>query len=440
MNVSVIFLFVFLLQFAVAENGYNQQYDISHLNISMTWTPVELPKIQSSELPGKAAEIVVGQAVYVSITVIARRLKSVVKTITTLLMGTVYPTRIYLFISYDPYLIDTGVKKIPPTLVTLAQMYPLSIVYVDNIGPHRKLLPLLWKKWNEDCVIITFDDDLGSKKNNNQLSLILQYYLASNKDSVISPRPRRIGVCSKYPHKALKYGQWPITYAYGSKELLLLPTGNGGILYRPNFFHPIVFDDKLRNITGTADDIMFRLATLARNISVVIGCRFRCPKKIKIFYPLLNLTKVDKRLQLRNETQLYLENEKEFGGDHDPVGPLDTQVTKNHFIDDHFLNFNENNDKTLVTPHRQLKSSSGLKPLRLTTNSKETSLYSFNIRGQNEVQFSKATAYLKALGIFNFAEFARGVLPLERPAHCFKSKSSKVSTTCSMKKCSSHSK
>jgi hypothetical protein len=39
--------------------------------------------------------------------------------------------------------------------------HPVSIVFTENIGPHRKLLPLLSRKWNEDCVIMTTDDDLG---------------------------------------------------------------------------------------------------------------------------------------------------------------------------------------------------------------------------------------------------------------------------------------
>ena len=29
-----------------------------------------------------------------------------------------------------------------------------------NTGPYRKLLPLLKDKWDEDCIIITLDDDV----------------------------------------------------------------------------------------------------------------------------------------------------------------------------------------------------------------------------------------------------------------------------------------
>jgi len=45
--------------------------------------------------------------------------------------------------------------------------------------------------------------------------------------------------------------QWPEA-APGLRELLLLPTGTGGVLYRPRFLHPlVVFDRRLVNITRT---------------------------------------------------------------------------------------------------------------------------------------------------------------------------------------------
>jgi hypothetical protein len=64
--------------------------------------------------------------------------------------------------------------------------------------------------------------------------------------------------------------------------MLLLPTGTGGVLYRPSFFHPIVFDRQLLNLTSTGDDLTFRLATMARGVPVVTACSsdtldFTCP-------------------------------------------------------------------------------------------------------------------------------------------------------------------
>ena len=50
--------------------------------------------------------------------------------------------------------------------------------------------------------------------------------------------------------------------------MLLLPTGVGGVLYRPRYFHPVVFDTQFRNITKVGDDIMFRMATMIQGIRV----------------------------------------------------------------------------------------------------------------------------------------------------------------------------
>ena len=35
----------------------------------------------------------------------------------------------------------------------------INIKWVKNIGSYRKLLPILKDKWDEDCIIITIDDD-----------------------------------------------------------------------------------------------------------------------------------------------------------------------------------------------------------------------------------------------------------------------------------------
>ena len=56
-------------------------------------------------------------------------------------------------------------------------------------------------------------------------------------------------------------------------EMLLLPTGVGGVLYRPHFFNTtILFDRAVWSLTPKADDLTFRLATLANAVSVYSAC------------------------------------------------------------------------------------------------------------------------------------------------------------------------
>jgi hypothetical protein len=86
------------------------------------------------------------QPLYVSIAVISGRIKNVSKIIWSILNGIVIPTHIFLFISRDPFMMDEGITEaeIPLELQYLAASTDIfSIVYTDNIGPHRKLLPIL---------------------------------------------------------------------------------------------------------------------------------------------------------------------------------------------------------------------------------------------------------------------------------------------------------
>jgi hypothetical protein len=217
------------------------------------------------------------------------RIGNVNRTIFGLLNGSVVPTRIYLFISEEGFLLDKGIPptKIPHSLFELSQHFNFSVVYTDNIGPHRKLLPLLAKKWDEDCIIITLDDEPEKEggKTDWRVEQLLKYHKASGEDAVVSLRTRRIGQCDTPPWRTLPYNAWRLIYTSADRELLLLPTGTGGVLYRPRFFHPVVFDEKFREITKTADDLHFRLSTLLNGVPVVTGChhtsRVHCPPNIR---------------------------------------------------------------------------------------------------------------------------------------------------------------
>ena len=128
-------------------------------NIIQTGARLSKPLAQAQEALGKP--------VYVTLTTIHNRLYGIAATIETLLQGDMLPSHIYIFLSEGPFLLDQGVSRdyllgsAMSKLRALYRIFPhISVVFVDNIGPHRKLLPLLAKKWAEDCVIVTVDDHL----------------------------------------------------------------------------------------------------------------------------------------------------------------------------------------------------------------------------------------------------------------------------------------
>lgn len=206
----------------------------------------------------KLASTKVHQPVYISMTSTSFRIHSVHRVIENIFAGFVWPDRLYLFLSSEGYLMDEGVPpdQLPTKLLDLARNFPLSIVYTgnlthacndwsshftrfliliilssDNIGAHRKLLPLLARHWEDDVVIVTIDDDtLYAPK---FLASFMRSYLISNRSSLVASRVRRISVCESYPYRTVPYVYWNRQHCDAVKnELLVLPTGVGGILYR----------------------------------------------------------------------------------------------------------------------------------------------------------------------------------------------------------------
>lgn len=94
-----------------------------------------------------------GTPVYVSMTTISSRLQIAIKTIQYVISGTHVPTELYLFVSREPYLLDSGItdeQLMKPAygLINLLDKYPfVKVVYTQNVASHRKLLPLLQSKW-----------------------------------------------------------------------------------------------------------------------------------------------------------------------------------------------------------------------------------------------------------------------------------------------------
>ena len=145
------------------------------------------------------SSLLVNQKVYVVLTTISNRLQHVVLTIRSILNGMIIPTHIYLFLSEEAFLFDRGIPKdsIPLELRYLAASTDIfSIIYTDNIGPHRKLLPILKRFWDEDVVIVTVDDDKVLAK--DALFKLISYYIDTKKIAVVGLRTRRIGFSTSH--------------------------------------------------------------------------------------------------------------------------------------------------------------------------------------------------------------------------------------------------
>ena len=339
-------------------------------------------------------------------------------------------------------MLDEGIKEadIPLELQYLQSSTDIfTIIYTDNIGPHRKLLPILQHYWNTDCAIITLDDDNIVHK--DALFQLVSLYIDHNKESIVGLRTRRLGFCQDnnvkttanpkqrmltQSHPAQKNSTHTHTHTHvnqkvlekakletrkasslsvastkgrnskdikeidesamssvlmnfnaslklmdydfclwpqiknGKKEFLSLPTGSGGVIYRPRFFHKIVFDPILIGLTKYNDDLTFRLGTMANNISIInsgdnaadrcdkTGTKLRGYNSKSIPPPIDEYSHVRKYLCDRNQEfhrhQMQIHSQSEM------------KSVENHFlnkvhnlIDIHYLNKSSLNAETAST-------------------------------------------------------------------------------------------
>ena len=208
------------------------------------------------------------EKVIVSLTTIRDRAASVHKVIESVKFQSLRPDAIVLNISEEPYLLDKGIPRseVPENLLRLEKQGFISINYVKNIGPYRKLLPVLERFWDANCLIVTCDDD----------TLYPEHWLRGLVQSYLIHRTIVAYRCSYmrlHDGRPLPYLQWvePPTGREADENYLSrvrFATGKDGVLYAPRFFPPEIFDPELIALAPTADDLAFKLATMTTKTPV----------------------------------------------------------------------------------------------------------------------------------------------------------------------------
>ena len=228
---------------------------------------------------------------YISLTTISARIGTVNDTIESLLKQDYPVTEITLYISKNPFLLDKGIKQIPNKLKSLlSQHKQFNIEYVENTGSYRKLLNCLKKHWNEDCLIITVDDDKIYDK--YMIGQMVDKYYFYQEKSIIANRSfikvnyKLLELCKKHFNLSDNLAKMflkitndkslsnQISYNLNDEfifiRLLTFFEGNDGVLYHPKFFTSIVFNWKLITSVGkTHDDFWFKYCTLINGYGVV---------------------------------------------------------------------------------------------------------------------------------------------------------------------------
>ncbi len=105
------------------------------------------------------------ERIIVSLTSIKNREAALKETVASLLAQDIdVPFEVRIHLSREPYLIDSGFGAEPSWIASLRERNPrcmLSVRFVPNTGPYRKLLPVLEECFGDPLgtVIVTCDDD-----------------------------------------------------------------------------------------------------------------------------------------------------------------------------------------------------------------------------------------------------------------------------------------
>ena len=124
---------------------------------------------------------------------------------------------------------------------------------------------MLKDKWDEDCIIITIDDD--TVYHTNLIENLINDY--NEQKCVICYR----GFTPSFDK--LENFDYSKRDKLQHLSLYNFPTGKGGILYKPQFFHKthdLIFNDKIYLDTcPKGDDIWFYLVRLLNNVKGYLG-------------------------------------------------------------------------------------------------------------------------------------------------------------------------
>ena len=182
---------------------------------------------------------------------------------------------LHLFLSKEPYLLDRGFEALPGFLrwrMARSQLGPglrLQVHWTANIGPYRKLLPLLERLSPEqqaaDPLLITSDDDTLYPRD------WLRRMVAAQErwGCVVAFRGRQMLLESG---EVLPYRDWRVNdLRLLEPSLLTVPTGKDGICYRLSQLDWRVWDvERALTIAGHADDLWFKTHTLLTNTPSVL--------------------------------------------------------------------------------------------------------------------------------------------------------------------------
>lgn len=207
----------------------------------------------------------------VNLTTTFQRLSLCRIALTSLLLQSRLPDQINLWVSKEPYLRDKGIAQ-SESIDQLIGSLPaesrsrVSVRWVPNTGPYRKLIPML-REAGPDDLIVTADDDIFYGQ--DWLSgLLAAYENAGGKPVAARVRAKRINFLGK----KTSYIFWKlINQPKTVQDNFIVTFGGGVVLTRAMFREQDIADDSFLKVAPTADDLWYsKLLRLNHNEVVVV--------------------------------------------------------------------------------------------------------------------------------------------------------------------------
>jgi hypothetical protein len=168
----------------------------------------------------------------VSLTSYPERFNTLSQTLNSLLAQRLIAKKIYLNIAQE------DMSKLPDSVKDFASSGLININACENLGPGKKLIPTL--KLEKSIPIIVVDDDLIFDTDLT-LKLMIVHHLSPG--TIIASRVHKITHTPEGEVSA--YSKWQKNYSLSNGPSMdLFATSGAGTLYKADFFHEEVTDEK----------------------------------------------------------------------------------------------------------------------------------------------------------------------------------------------------
>ena len=220
----------------------------------------------AAAMPDVSPQTPCADGVVVSLTSFPARIGTVHMVIRSLLLQTVRPAQILLYLSAEEF--PQGIGQLPPQLAGLDGRHGVSIRFVDgNLRSHKKYFYAFAER--PDACVITVDDDLYYPP--HTIARLVDLHRRFPK-AVCANVVRRITLGPD--GRALPYRRWPkLPVDEPEESAALVGVGYGGVLYPPRRLaaSQVLRADVFMSICPLADDLWLKACELSVGVAVASG-------------------------------------------------------------------------------------------------------------------------------------------------------------------------